>query len=144
MLFLVILVIALGWAGWVWAWSRDRFISGSGIGLPGGALSGRPPSALAAPRTPTMARKRRREVLAALVVAALFTLLLARSWSVLWAVHLLVDVALIAYGWAVFTLESNGAPRNVPQQSGPLLRTPRLSLQPIVDERTSFQPGPRR
>ena len=144
MLFLVILVIALGWAGWAWAWGRDRYISGAGMGLPVSPISGRPPSALGAPRTPGMARKRRREVLAALVVAALLTLLLARAWSVIWALHLLVDIALITYGWAVYTLESGAGPRAAAKPTGPLLRTPRLSLQPIVDERTSFQPGPRR
>jgi len=144
MLFLVILVIALGWAGWAWAWGRDRYISGAGIGLPTSPISGRHPSALGAPRTPGMARKRRREVLFALAFAALLTLLLARAWSAMWVLHLLVDVALIAYGWAVYTLESAAGTHGAARASGPLLRAPRLSLQPIVDEGTSFQPGPRR
>lgn len=138
MLFLVILVIALGWAGWVWAWGRDRMVSNAGFGLPGSPMGARSTSPLAAPRNPTMARKRRREVLVALAVAALFSLLIARSWSAFWVAHLLIDGALIAYAWAVYSMEAN-VPRSPQGAPSPLMRAPRFSLQPVMDERTQFQ-----
>lgn len=101
MLFLAVLVIALGWAGWIWAWGRDRFLSNRGFGPVSGTLGGRPSSAFSTPRTMSMARKRRRDVLIALAIAALLTLLLARAWSVLWIAHLLIDAAIVVYGLAV-------------------------------------------
>lgn len=143
MLFLVILVIAIGWAGWFWAWGRDRYVSGSGVGLSVGALLPRNSSALAAPRNATMARKRRREVLAALAVLAILTFLLARSWSALWAIHLVVDIGLVVYAWAVYSIE-NGPARALSLTSSPLMTNPRMAFQPILDDSLNAQPGPRR
>ena len=106
MLFLVILCIALGWASLAWSWARQAMSSGYGIGIP---LSGATHSRWGVPRDREMARRRRRDVLTALVVAAVVTLIFAQTWAGLLAVHLIVDCALVAYGWAVYRLEV-GAP----------------------------------
>lgn len=143
MLFLVILVIAIGWAGWFWAWGRDRYISGSGSGLPVGARLPRNSSVLATPRTASMARQRRREVLVALTVLAGLTFVLARAWSALWAVHLIVDVGLVVFAWAVYSIE-NVRPRTLDRTPSPLVTSPRMAFQPIVDDSFVSQPGPRR
>ncbi len=105
MTFLVFLLIALGWVGWLWAWGRDRMVGGGGPNLHMPSLQAGPRGPLAPPRTAAMAHRRRREVLAALALLALSTFVLARAWSPLWAVHLLVDVALVAYLWAVCSIE---------------------------------------
>lgn len=137
MLFLVILVIALGWAGWFWSWGRDRYVSNTGVGLPPNPFAPRSPSALAPPRTPQMARRRRREVLGVLALVALLTFLLARAWSLMWTVQVLADVAFLAYGWAVLTLER---PR-LSNDSGAVARP---SLQPVLDGMgPRHQPGPK-
>ena len=145
MLFLVVLIIALGWAGWIWAWGRDRFMSNRGFGIAPGPLSGRSASAFGAPRTASMARKRRREVLVALGVSAVLTLLLARGWSALWILHIAIDLALIAYGWAVYNIEQ-GHPASGRSDGPPsVLRTsPRLSLQPVLEDGFIDAPGPLR
>lgn len=143
MLYLVILVIALGWAGWFWSWGRDRFVSNTGLGLPPSPLAPRPPSALAPPRNATMARRRRREVLGALALAALLSFLLARAWSPVWAMHLLIDVALAGYSWAVYRIECGPVPErpSFSLQSG----APMGRLQPVLDGGgPRAQPGPRR
>jgi hypothetical protein len=78
-----------------------------------------------------MARRRRREVLGALALAAVTTLLLARAWSAFWALHLLVDVALLAYAYAVCQIER------------PDLLSSRPSFGPVVEsEAPRATPGP--
>ena len=138
MLFLVILVIVLGWAGWFWSWGRDRYVSNAGPGLPSNPLAPRPMTALSPPRTATMARRRRREVLGALALLAVLTFLLARAWSVLWPLQLVIDGTFLAYGWAVLSIERVGNP--VREQRAAL----RQSLQPVLDvRRDRVHPGPR-
>ncbi len=129
---LLFILIALGWAGVLWAWARERVATGSlaaGSSFP--SLAGpRPDGPLAPPRNARMARRRRREVLATLAVLALSTFVLARAWSALWMLHLLVDASLIAFLWAVVTLER-------PE----LGSRPRLG--PVVDVVPPRRPGPR-
>lgn len=105
MTFLVFLLIALGWVGWLWAWGRDRMIGGGSPSLHMPSLQAGPRGPLAPPRTAAMAHRRRREVLAALGLLVLSTFVLARAWSPMWALHLLVDVAFVAYLWAVCSIE---------------------------------------
>jgi hypothetical protein len=137
MLFLVVLVIALGWAGWFWSWGRDRFVSNSGLGLPPDPFMARAPSAFAPPRTPAMARRHRREVLGALGLCALLTVMLARTWSPMWSLHVMTDLALVVYAWAVYSLER---PR-LGNEPGPVARR---RLQPVLDGvGPRHQPGPR-
>ena len=142
MLLLVILIIALGWAGWFWSWGRDRYVSNSGVGLPPSPLATRPMTApmtvLSPPRTATMAKRRRREVLGALATLALLTFLLARGWSILWPLQLAVDLSFLAYGWAVLSIER---PAALSAEGRALVRP---SLQPVLDvQRDRVQPGPR-
>ena len=61
MLFLTVLVIALGWAGWFWAWGRDRYVSGSNLGLPPNPFAAAPTSPWSAPNNRAGARLRRRQ-----------------------------------------------------------------------------------
>jgi len=138
MLFLVILMIALGWAGWLWSWGRGRYVSNAGLGLPGNPLAPRPMTALSLPRTANMARRRRREVLGALALLVLLTFLLARAWSFLWTLQVVADVSFLAYGWAVLSIER---PSAVSREERAVLRS---SLQPVLDlRRDRVQPGPR-
>lgn len=109
MLFLTVLFIALGWAGWLWAWGRDRYIAGSGLGLPPSPFAPAPSSRLAAPIDRRSARRRRREVLVTAGVMTLLSLLLARAWSPLWVVTMMSFAFLIWYGWAVYRLENGGS-----------------------------------
>lgn len=144
MLFLVVLIIALGWAGWFWSWGRDRFMSNSGLGGLPDPFAARAPSVLAPPRTAAMARRRRREVLGALGLCALLTFLLARSWSPMWTLHLAIDVALLAYGWAVYSLERPAAAVTAFGER-PMAPARRSRLQPVLDGAVERdQPGPRR
>ena len=137
MLFLVVLVIALGWAGWFWSWGRDRFVSNSGLGLPPSPFAPRPISPLSPPRTAAMARRRRREVLGALCLMALMSFLIARAWTPFWTVQLLIDLALLTYGWAVLTIE-----RPQPGEESRTVTRPRL--QPVLDGAgPRNQPGPK-
>jgi hypothetical protein len=136
MLFIVVLVIALGWAGWFWSWGRDRFVSNSGLSLAPNPFAPRPVSPLSPPRTAAMARRRRREVLGALALLALMTLLIARVWTPFWTVQILIDVALVTYGWAVLNLER-------PPQGQPSRTVARPRLQPVLDGAgPRHQPGP--
>lgn len=138
MLFVVILVIALGWAGWFWSWGRNRYVSNAGLGLLPNPLAPRPMTALSPPRTATMARRRRREVLGALALLVMLTFLLARAWSLLWTLQVLVDVSFLAYGWAVLSIERPGT------DSRDERAVMRPSLQPVLDTRRHrVQPGPR-
>ena len=134
MLFLAVLIIALGWAGLFWSWGRGRFVSNSGFDLHSNLFAPRSTSPLAPPRTAVMARRRRREVLGALGLMALITLLVARAWTPFWTVQVLVDLALLVYGWAVLTLER---PR-LGQESAMVAPQPVLS-----GSRSRHHPGPK-
>lgn len=136
MLFLVILVIALGWAGFFWSWGRDRFVSNAGLGYPPNPFAPAPVSALAPPRTAAMARRRRREVLGALGLLALLTFLIARSWAPMWVINVPVVLAFAGYGWAVYSIERGPREVNEPIAA-------RLRLQPVLDSAgPRHQPGP--
>jgi len=144
MLFLVVLVIALGWAAWFWSWGRDRLVSNPGLGLPTDLFAKDPPSAFGPPRTAAMARRRRREVLGALGLCVLLSLLLARSWSPMWSVHLLADGALAAYAWAVYSLERPTPLIDHDDEVVDLEAATRLARGPLPDGETPrHQPGPR-
>lgn len=138
MLFLVVLVIALGWAGWFWSWGRDRFVSNAGLGLPPNPYAPLPVSALAPPRNAAMARRRRREVLGTLGLLALLTLLVARVWSPAWVVNVPVVLAFAGYACAVYSIER--APHNVREPVDA-----RMGVQPVLDStgpRNQPAPGP--
>ncbi len=133
---LLYILIALGWGGVVWSWARDRMLNtgGRGAAFPTLAGPGQADGPLRAPRTARMARRRRREVLATLAMLALCSFLLARAWSALWVLHLLIDGALLAYLWAVVSLER---PDLVARVGTP---APRLETVPAAPRP---RPGPR-
>lgn len=88
-----------------------------------------------------MARRRRREVLGALGLLALLTFLLARAWSPMWTIHVVADIALLAYGWAVLNLERGPLPQRG-ADTAPF--SPRTRLAPVLDGAgPRHQPGPR-
>lgn len=134
MTFLVFLLIALGWVGWIWAWSRDRMLGG-GPSLHMPSLQAGPRGPLAPPRTAAMARRRRREVLGALALLVVSTFALARAWSALWVLHLLVDVAFVAYLWAVCSIERPDLLQSRPS-FGPVVEpsAPRPTPGPVRSE----------
>lgn len=124
MLFLIVLFIALGWAGWLWAWGRDRYTSVSGLGLPPSPFAAPPASRLSAPRNQNGARQRRREVLGSAVVAFFLCLLLARSWAPMWLPTVGSLAFLVWYGAAVYRIEVGNGESVVPslqQRFGPVL-----------------------
>ncbi|NNK92483.1 MAG: hypothetical protein HKO87_08620 [Acidimicrobiia bacterium] len=130
---LILICIVLGWAGVLFAWARDRLAGDSVRGPVGFSPSlPRPDGPFAPPRSARMARRRRREVLVALTVAALCSFVLARAWSALWLIHLLVDGVLVAYLAAVVSLERPGSARP--------------SIAPVVHPEAlgRERPGPRR
>jgi hypothetical protein len=131
----ILLVIAGLWALYlVPLWMRSRGSVGRssarGIGMPRGGIGGpslrstggtlaRSGGSLArggasigaalatVPRTSNEARRRRRDVLVALGGLAVVTLLLALLvGGALWVLHLLVDIALLGYGWLVHEHET--------------------------------------
>ncbi len=106
MLFFVIAIIALGWAVFGLSWSRERMNAKARYGLPPSPYVTRT-GPLSPPRTAAMAQMRRQQVLAALVVAAVGTYFLTRLWSVMWGLHILVDVALVGYGIALYMRSQN-------------------------------------
>lgn len=113
MLFLVIGIIALGWAAFAFSWSRERRNEKSRYGLPPSPyITNSGP--LAPPRTAAMAQMRRQQVLAALIVAAVLTYFLTRLWSIMWGLHILVDIALVAYGIALYMRSLNPQVFNQP------------------------------
>ena len=132
---LIVILIVLGWAGVLFAWTRDR-LAGAADRRPLGMSQTmvRPDGPLAPPRSARMARRRRREVLAALALAVLCSFILARAWSALWVVHLLLDGLLIAYLWAVVSLERPGL---IPAR-------PTLAPVPHPDAAERQPPGPER
>ena len=88
-----------------------------GRGLPslqgsGAKRSG--PSRFGAPTTAEMARVRRQQVLVGLVMAAIVTFFLTRLWPLLWALHILVDIALIAFAVAMYMRAANAQRKSQP------------------------------
>lgn len=124
MLFLAVLLIALGWAGWLWAWGRDRYSSVSGLGLPPSPFAAPPASRLSAPRSSANARQRRRQVLGSAGVGLLLSFLLARAWAPMWVPTIGFLVFLVWYGAAVYRIEvGKGAPvaPSLQNRFGPVL-----------------------
>ena len=108
MLFFIVVVIALGWAGWLWSWGRDRYVSTPGLGLPPNPFGPTPTSRFGAPQSRSHARRRRREVLGSLVVGVLISFLLSQAWALLWAVTVVGAFLLGWYAVAVYQLENGG------------------------------------
>lgn len=139
MIFLIVVFIVLGWAGWVWAWGRDRY-QATGVNsltMGTGGFGTPAPTALSAPRTARAARRRRRQVLASLVGALVISLLISLSWTPWWFVTILLAATLAVYARAVLQLER---PVTGAEQLPPL----RARLAPVVDgeNRVVRQPGP--
>ena len=125
MLFLTVLVIALGWAGWFWAWGRDRYVSGSNLGLPPNPFAAAPTSPWSAPNNRARARLRRRQVIGTLVAFTLFGFVMARAWAPMWVPTVASLGFLVWYGWAVYRLENEG--------SGPTLESVQQRFGPVPD-----------
>lgn len=88
-----------------------------GGGLPSLQGSGAKRSGLSrfgAPTTAEMARVRRQQVLVGLVMAAIVTFFLTRLWPLLWALHILVDIALIAFAVAMYMRAANAQRKSQP------------------------------
>lgn len=135
MTLVIVVFIALGWAGWFWAWGRDRYRSGNGLGVglgaPLGSVVPAPPRGasglLAAPRTAASARRRRREVLAALASASVLSFWIASKWSPFSAVTVILVMAFGLFAWATYQLE---APTNASGAPAPR----RSPFMPVIDE----------
>ena len=125
MLLFVVLIIALGWAAFAVTWGRDRLNSRPSFGIPPSPYDQRSSGPFAAPQTPEMARIRRQQVFAGLVGAALLTVLLAQLWTVMWGLHILVDIALVAFAVAVYA------------RSAKLSSAPRSFNEPVVADRAA-------
>ena len=126
---IVLLILGACWAGYLsWYWRENRRTSdsrrdgisafSSGLGTLGGtsarASAFGPALPALAPRTALDAARRRREVLLALGVAAMLTLFAAIGiGGVAIAVHLLVDVALVAYGYLLLQRRNTEAEREI-------------------------------
>jgi hypothetical protein len=126
---IVLLVLGASWAGYLgWFWRENRKTShrrsdgirafSSGLGSLGGSASrsygfGSSVPALA-PRTASDAARRRREVLVILAVAAVLTLFAAIGvGGVAVLVHVVVDIALAAYGYALVQRRNDEAEREI-------------------------------
>ena len=126
-----LIVLALGacWIGYLgWYWRENRRTShhrrdgirafSHGLGTLGGSVSrvgtfGPVPSVLA-PRSAADAARRRREVGVALSVAAVLTLFAAIGvGGIVVLVHVVVDLALVAYAYALVQRRNNEAEREI-------------------------------
>jgi len=124
MLFLVVLVIALGWAGWFWAWGRDRYTAGTSMGLPPSPFNAPPASSLGPPRNAVSARRRRREVLGTVSAGVLVSFLLSLAWTPMWFLTLSLFAFLCWYALAVYRLENGtetSTVRSLQNRFGPVL-----------------------
>ncbi|MEZ5167979.1 MAG: hypothetical protein R2695_16385 [Acidimicrobiales bacterium] len=126
---IVLLVLGACWAAYGAFYVRDSRRSShrrsdgirsfsSGLGSLGATALRSPGfdrgSAGLAPRTASDAARRRREVALSLVVLALITFFAALSFGgVLVVFHLLVDVALAAYGYALMQRRNDAAEREM-------------------------------
>lgn len=127
---IVLLILGACWAGYLgWYWRENRRTSdrrrdgirafSSGLGTLGGsaarASSFSPALPGLAPRTAVDAARRRREVLMGLTVAAALTFFAAVGigGAVVIAVHVLVDLALVAYGYLLVQRRNDEAEREI-------------------------------
>jgi len=122
-------VLAAGWGGYLIVWWRDsrRVATGrsdrirsfsSGMGTLGGSatrtLTADGKSATLAPRTSIEAGRRRQQVLTLLAGFAVVTLLAAVTLGALaWLVHIVADIVLGAYGFAVVQRRNLAAEREI-------------------------------
>ncbi|MDW3217457.1 MAG: hypothetical protein R8F63_02480 [Acidimicrobiales bacterium] len=127
---IVLLILGACWAGYLgWYWRENRRTSdrrrdgirafSSGLGTLGGSAArsgafapGLPPLA---PRTASDAARRRREVLMGLSVAALVTFFAAIGigGAIVVSIHLLIDAALIGYGYLLVQHRNAAAEREI-------------------------------
>ncbi len=126
---IILLVLGACWAAylsWYWRVNRrvptgrgDRIRSfASGLGSLGGSAGRSQPVAILqpalTPRSADAAARRRRDVLMAIGVICVLTLLAAIALGPLvLAVHLLADVVLVAYGFAVLRRRNRVAERDI-------------------------------
>jgi len=126
---IVLLVLGACWAGYLgWYWRENRKTShrrsdgirafSSGLGSLGGSASRSyaisPSVPALAPRTAGDAARRRREVLIALSAAAVLTLFAAIGVGGLAVlVHVVVDIALVSYGYALVQRRNDEAEREI-------------------------------
>jgi hypothetical protein len=143
---IVLLVLGACWAGYLgWYWRENRTGSSRrsdgirdfsrSLGTLGGSVT---TTGLfvnrgsLAPRTPDQAARRRREVLMALSSAAVITLLAAVTLGgVAVFVHVLVDLALVAYGYALLQRRNVAAEREI-------------KVHMLYPERVPASPAPQR
>jgi hypothetical protein len=111
--------------------------AGPGRRAPGGGVAAGLGSAVGAlrtgpPRTAAEARRRRRDVLIGLGGLAVLTLLLALTvGGVLWVLHLLVDIALVGFGWLVHEHETRSRERAEKVRTLPVQRrAPQAAMAP--------------
>ena len=126
---IVLLILGACWAGYLgWYWRENKKTSrhrsdgirafSSGLGSLGGSASrgsalGSTVPALS-PRTAHEAARRRREVLSALVVLAVLTLFTAVTiGGAAVLVHVVVDLVLASYGYAVVQRRNDEAEREI-------------------------------
>jgi len=126
---IVLLILGACWAGYLgWYWRENQKTSrrrsdgirafSSGLGSLGGsatrAQAFSPSVPALAPRTATEAARRRRDVAVALVVAAVVTFFAAVAiGGVAVLLHVVVDLALLSYGYALVQRRNDEAEREI-------------------------------
>ena len=147
---IVLLLLGACWAGYLgWYWRENRKTShrrsdgirafSSGLGSLGGSASrasvASPALPALAPRSATDAARRRREVLLTLSTAAVLTLFAAIAiGGAAVLVHVVVDLALAAYGYALVQRRNDEAEREIkvhmlyPEQSVEPVERPRQAV----------------
>ncbi len=126
---IVLLVLGGSWAAYLsWYWRANRRTKSvpkdgirsfaSGLGSLGGSTNRFQAVAVLqpalAPRSPDAAARRRRDVLVSIGVVSVVTLLAAIAFGpVALMVHLLADVVLVAYGFAVLQRRNRVAEREI-------------------------------
>lgn len=126
---IVLLILGACWAGYLgWYWRENRKTShrrsdgirafSSGLGSLGGSASRSsafsPSVPALAPRNSNEAARRRREVLIALCAAAVLTFFAAIGvGGIAVLVHVVIDIALAAYGYALVQRRNDEAEREI-------------------------------
>jgi len=143
---IVLLILGACWAGYLgWYWRENRKTShrrsdgirafSSGLGSLGGsatrASAFTPAISGLAPRSINEAARRRREVLMALCVSAVLTFFAAVSvGGVAVLVHVIVDLALASYGYALVQRRNDEAEREIKVHMLHPERAPQPQLAP--------------
>ncbi|MFT5203292.1 MAG: hypothetical protein ACI9C1_002690 [Candidatus Aldehydirespiratoraceae bacterium] len=126
---IVLLVLGACWAGYLgWYWRENRRTTNrrsngihafsSGLGSLGGSAARtnvfRPGVSALSPRTVSAAARRRREVVLGLGALATLTLFAAMGMGgIAVYIHVIVDVALVAYGYALMQRRNDEAEREI-------------------------------